>query len=64
MNWQKSRMGKLCSKARKSSIENRERHIISPRASMQGADLLRIGIDRKEVEKMFYGKVLMLLGFK
>ena len=38
-------------KARKAASKIGERHIISPRASMQGADLLRIGIDRKEVEK-------------
>lgn len=38
-------------KARKAALKIGERHIISPRASMQGADLLRIGIDRKEVEK-------------
>ena len=38
-------------KARKAASKIGERHIISPRASMQGADLLRIGIDRNEVEK-------------
>ena len=38
-------------KARKAASKIGERHIISPRASMQGADLLRIGIGRKEVEK-------------
>ena len=38
-------------KARKAASKIGERHIISPRASIQGADLLRIGIDRKEVEK-------------